>query len=80
MSNTRNVNVGVSEQERRKKQRDIAIKQNYRARDASCYLGIGLTTLWMYRRQGKIKAYKLSDKVTIFKKEDLDNFIARGLK
>ena len=49
--------------------------QNMRAKEAHKYLGVGLSTLWLYVKQGKIKAYKLSDKVTIFKKSDLDAFI-----
>ena len=48
---------------------------NMRAREAARYIGCGLSTIWLYVKQGKIKAYKISDRVTIFKKEDLDNFI-----
>jgi len=50
-------------------------ESNYRAKFAHKYLSVGLSTLWLYVKQGKIKTYKLSDRVTIFKKEDLDNFI-----
>ena len=49
--------------------------QHLRAKDAHKYLGVGLSTLWLYVKQGKIKAYKLSDRVTIFKKEELDALI-----
>lgn len=49
---------------------------NLRAKEASKYLGVAISTLWMYRKQKKIKAIKLSPKVTIFKKDDLDKFIA----
>ena len=49
--------------------------ENLRAKEASKYLSIGLSTLWLYAKQGKIKPIKLSDRVTIFKKSDLDNFI-----
>jgi len=48
---------------------------NYRAREASHYLGIGLSTLWLYAKQGKITPIKLSSRVTIFKRSELDNFI-----
>ena len=51
------------------------LKQNMRAKEAHKYLGIGLSTFWLYVKQNKIKAYKLSDRVTIFKKEELDAFI-----
>jgi len=53
-------------------------KQNFRAKEAAKYLGVGLSTIWHYVKQGKIKAYKLSERVTIFKKEDLDAFINGG--
>lgn len=46
-----------------------------RAKEAHKYLGVGLSTLWYYVKQGKIKTYKLSDRVTIFKKDELDAFI-----
>ncbi len=49
--------------------------QNMRAKEASKYLGVGLSTIWLYAKQGKITAIKLSDRVTIFKREDLDRFI-----
>ncbi len=51
------------------------ISQNMRAKEASKYIGVGLSTIWLYAKQGKITAYKISDRVTIFKKDDLDRFI-----
>jgi len=50
-------------------------QQNLRAKEASKYLSIGLSTLWLYAKQGKLKPIKLSKRVTIFEKSDLDNFI-----
>ena len=61
--------------ERRQRQSSNAIQENFRAKDAAKYLGIGLSTIWLYAKQKKITAIKLSDRVTIFKKEDLDRFI-----
>ena len=46
-----------------------------RAKEASKYIGVGLSTIWLYAKQGKITAYKISDRVTIFKKDNLDRFI-----
>lgn len=63
------------EQKRTQDQSNNAIKQNYRAKEASEYLGVGLSTVWLYAKQGKLHPVKLSDRVTIFKKEDLDCFI-----
>ena len=48
---------------------------NLRPKEAHKYLGVGLSTLWLYVKQGKLKPIKLSDRVTIFKKDDLDSFI-----
>ena len=55
-------------------------KENYRAKEASTYLGVGLSTVWLYAKQGKITPIKLSDRVTIFKKEDLDSFINKHIE
>jgi excisionase family DNA binding protein len=52
--------------------------QNLRAEEASKYLGIGKSTLWLYARQGKLKPIKLSPRVTIFKKDDLDQLITNS--
>lgn len=49
--------------------------ENMRPKDAAKYLSCGLSTIWLYAKQGKITPIKISDRVTIFKKEDLDNFI-----
>jgi excisionase family DNA binding protein len=52
--------------------------ENMRAKEASRYLACGVSTLWLWVKQGKIKAYKLSDRVTIFKRSELDTFINAG--
>jgi excisionase family DNA binding protein len=46
-----------------------------RPKQVAKYLGIGLSTVWLYLKQGKLVSIKLSEKVTVFRKEDLDNFI-----
>jgi len=48
---------------------------NLRPKEASQYLGIGLSTVWLYVKQGKLNPIKLSKRVTIFKRSDLDNYI-----
>jgi len=52
--------------------------QNLRAKEASKYLSIGLSTLWLYAKQGKLKPIKLSKRVTIFKRVELDEFIEKS--
>ncbi len=49
--------------------------KNLRPKEAAKYLGVGLSTIWHYAKQGKLHPIKLSERVTIFKKSDLDAFI-----
>ncbi|PWE20085.1 helix-turn-helix transcriptional regulator [Aliarcobacter skirrowii] len=37
-----------------------------RAKQLAQHLGIGLSTVWLYAKQGKITAKKISDRVTVF--------------
>ncbi len=41
-------------------------KKYYRAKEVAQMFGIGLTTVWLYARQGKITPKKLSERVTVF--------------
>ena len=60
----------------KKKIIEIVDKPTYRANEAAVYASVGLSTIWLYAKQGKITPLKISDRVTVFKKEDLDNLIA----
>lgn len=51
-------------------------KATYRALEAAGYLSVSRSTIWRYAKQGLLTPVKLSDRVTIFTKEDLDNLIA----
>jgi predicted site-specific integrase-resolvase len=53
------------------------IKENYRAKEASLYLGVAISTIWLYAKQGKLTPIKLSSRVTVFKKEDLDHLVSK---
>lgn len=37
-----------------------------RAKELAKHLGIGLSTVWLYAKQGRIIPKKLSEKVTVF--------------
>ena len=50
-------------------------KKYMRAKEVSNYMGIGLSTVWMYSSQGKITPKKLSARVTVFSIEEIDNLI-----
>lgn len=50
--------------------------ENFRDKQVAQYLSISVSTVWLYAKQGKLHPVKLSPRVTIFKKSDLDAFIA----
>lgn len=43
-----------------------------RPKELAEYLGIGLSTVWLYTKQGKIKRIKISQKVTIFQVNEVE--------
>ena len=49
------------------------IKKKYRAKELAIYLGVGLSTIWRWTKQGKIRAHQLSKGVTIF---DIDEVMS----
>jgi predicted DNA-binding transcriptional regulator AlpA len=51
-------------------------EQYFRVTDASKFLGVAKSTLWLFSRQGKIKPIKLSDRVTVWALSDLELFIS----
>ncbi len=69
-----------TERQRRQEQSSDAIIENMRAKEAHKYMGVGLSTLWLFVKQGKIKAYRVSDRVTIFKRSELDDFINASME
>jgi len=44
-----------------------------RAKEAAHYLQIGLSTVWLYAKQGKLTPIKISDRVTVFDIENINN-------
>jgi len=51
-----------------------------RDKQAAEYLGVGTSTIWLYTKQGKLKAIKLSERVTVWAKADLDEFVRRMMQ
>lgn len=61
--------------------KDIKIdKQYYRASEACIYLGISRSGLWLYAKQKKLNPIKLTARVTVFAKNDLDKFVENATK
>lgn len=53
----------------------LKIRQHLRDKQAAAWLGVGISTIWLYVRQGKLKSIKLSPKVTVFSVSDLEEFV-----
>ncbi|MFT5659718.1 MAG: putative DNA-binding transcriptional regulator AlpA [Sulfurimonas sp.] len=47
-------------------------KKYYRARELSQLLGVGLSTIWLYAKEGKLTPKKLSARVTVFDIEEIN--------
>lgn len=50
-----------------------------RAKQLALHLGIGLSTIWLYNRQGKITSKKISDRVTLFEVAEVEKALLGGL-
>lgn len=46
-----------------------------RPKEMAKYLNIGLSTVWLYAKQGKITPKKLSDRVTLFSIDEANALI-----
>lgn len=51
---------------------------NMRPKEAAKFLGVGLSSFWLYVKQGRIQTIKLSERVTIVKASELEAFIERA--
>jgi predicted DNA-binding transcriptional regulator AlpA len=51
-----------------------------RAKPMAKYLNIGLSTVWLFAKQGKLTPKKLSERVTLFSVEEADKLINGGVK
>lgn len=48
------------------------IPKKVRAKPLALYIGVGVSTIWRWAKQGKIKPYKISAGVTVF---DIDEIM-----
>ena len=54
------------------------IAKYMRAKQLALHLGIGLSTVWAYVKQGKITANKISDRVTVFDVVEVEKALLGG--
>lgn len=52
------------------------LPQKMRAKQVAKEFSIGVSTLWKYVKDGKIKAYRVTDGVTVFDKEEIIIFFS----
>ncbi|MFY9074094.1 DNA-binding protein [Malaciobacter mytili] len=50
-------------------------KRYYRAKEVAEFLGIALSTVWLYAKQGKLTPKKLSSRVTVFEVSEMNSLI-----
>ncbi|PHO09609.1 hypothetical protein CPG37_08905 [Malaciobacter canalis] len=59
---------------KKKERREVIfIKKKYRAKELALFIGVGLSTIWRWNKEGKIKSQKISNGVTVF---DIDEVIS----
>jgi len=49
-------------------------KRFLRAKEVAEYLGIGLSTVWLYAKEGKLTPIRLSARVTVFDIKEIEAF------
>jgi predicted site-specific integrase-resolvase len=49
------------------------IPKKVRAKPLALYIGVGVSTIWRWAKQGKIKPYKISSGITVF---DIDEVMS----
>jgi len=50
--------------------------EQLRAKEVATYLSIGLSTVWLFAKQGKLKPKKLGERTTVFLKSEIDEWVA----
>jgi predicted DNA-binding transcriptional regulator AlpA len=57
---------------------DLQTKKFMRAKELANHLGIGLSTVWLWNKQGKITSKKLSERVTVFEVAEVEKALLGG--
>ena len=55
-------------------------KEKLRAKEIVKMYSIGLSTVWLYAKQKKLTKIKVSDRVTVFDKDEVDRFFQNNEK
>lgn len=57
----------------------LQTKKYMRAKELANHLGIGLSTVWLWNKQGKITSKKLSERVTVFEVAEVEASLIGGI-
>lgn len=57
----------------------LQTKKYMRAKELANHLGIGLSTVWLWNKQGKIASKKLSERVTVFEVAEVEASLIGGI-
>jgi len=52
-----------------------ARRKYLRAKEVAEYLGIGLSTVWLYAKEGKLTPKKISARVTVFSIDEIEKLM-----
>lgn len=59
--------------------KDLQTKKYMRAKELAKHLGVGLSTIWLWNKQGKITSKKLSERVTVFEVAEVEASLIGGI-
>lgn len=55
----------------KRKGKEMFIKKKYRAKELALFIGVGLSTIWRWNKEGRIRSQKISNGVTVFDIEEV---------
>lgn len=59
--------------------KDLQTKKYMRAKELANHFGVGLSTIWLWNKQGKITSKKLSERVTVFEVAEVETSLIGGV-
>lgn len=62
------------------KEKRFKYRENIRAKDVSDELSVGLSTVWLWAKNGKITPIKISERVTVFSIDELNKKLKCNIK
>ena len=67
--------ISNEEKERREEQSNNVKQEYLRAKDLAVMMGIGLSSVWRLRKLGVFTSYKIGQKTTVFKRDEVEAYL-----